>query len=297
MGNGWGPEGRQAAVSFTFDNFGEAAEIEFGSWPESKPIGAHPSVTMALPAILDAIGNGNGNATFFIEGWNLDVYPDEVVAIGNTGHEVASHGFRHEIWTELQPTEEKEKLEAALERYKRHGLDVVGLRPPTSILTPNTIEIVRDLGFTYVSPVRSATGIIDGVAVVPVDFPVADLIYYQPEFAAFRLEPNDAPMLEPEDLVDGFKRSLETTIAGGGYVAVLFHPFQFIIDGELSIERIDAMQQIWDFLSGDERVWFAPCREVADWILERPDRFDGISYEPFDAYKPETFFRDMDLKR
>lgn len=36
---GWGPAGKKGAVSFTFDNLGEASDIEFGKWPKDHPVG------------------------------------------------------------------------------------------------------------------------------------------------------------------------------------------------------------------------------------------------------------------
>ena len=35
-------------VSVTFDNLGEASDLERGWWPEDEPIGAHYSVTEAV---------------------------------------------------------------------------------------------------------------------------------------------------------------------------------------------------------------------------------------------------------
>lgn len=50
-----GPEGRQAAVSLTFDNLAEASDIEFGRWATDRPVGSRPSALLDLPAILDVV--------------------------------------------------------------------------------------------------------------------------------------------------------------------------------------------------------------------------------------------------
>jgi len=42
-------------IVLTFDNFGEAAEIEQGTWPAGAPRGRHPSVTQVLPRLLDLL--------------------------------------------------------------------------------------------------------------------------------------------------------------------------------------------------------------------------------------------------
>ncbi len=37
----WGPQGRRASVSVTFDNLGEACDINMGRWPAGSPVGSH----------------------------------------------------------------------------------------------------------------------------------------------------------------------------------------------------------------------------------------------------------------
>jgi hypothetical protein len=71
--NGWGAERRSGALSFTFDNLGEAADIEFGQWPADKPVGEHYSARRVVPALLSRLEGVR--ATFFIEGWNTGIYP------------------------------------------------------------------------------------------------------------------------------------------------------------------------------------------------------------------------------
>jgi hypothetical protein len=51
----WGPEGKQAGVTITFDNLGEASDLEFGRWPIDRPVGQHHS---AVRASTDPRGAG-----------------------------------------------------------------------------------------------------------------------------------------------------------------------------------------------------------------------------------------------
>ena len=62
------PEGRAAAVSLTFDNLGEAAEIELGLRRPDEPRGGHWSVVSALPVVLEELAGAGLAATFFVEG-------------------------------------------------------------------------------------------------------------------------------------------------------------------------------------------------------------------------------------
>jgi len=61
------------AVLLTFDNLGEAADLERDLTPPA-PVGEHPSVTVALPALLDRLRDLELPATFFVEGINATVY-------------------------------------------------------------------------------------------------------------------------------------------------------------------------------------------------------------------------------
>jgi peptidoglycan/xylan/chitin deacetylase (PgdA/CDA1 family) len=86
------------ALSVTFDNLGEAAELELGLWPEGKALGGHPSVARTLPRLLNLLEQAGVRATFFVEGLNAELYPDALRSIAAAGHEVACHAWRHEQW-------------------------------------------------------------------------------------------------------------------------------------------------------------------------------------------------------
>ena len=60
------------AVLLSFDNLGEAADLERHGAPAPGP---HPSVTVGLPRALDALAALDLRATFFVEGLNAELYP------------------------------------------------------------------------------------------------------------------------------------------------------------------------------------------------------------------------------
>jgi hypothetical protein len=60
----WEPDAQRAAVSVTFDNLGEAADLERGLWPEREPLGRHFSVKRVLPRILGILEELGLQATF-----------------------------------------------------------------------------------------------------------------------------------------------------------------------------------------------------------------------------------------
>src|SRR5690348_1562972 len=127
MSPGAGP---QRTLVLTFDNLGEASELERGARSDAVPLGRHPSVHTALPRLLGALAEHGLRATFFIEAINCQLYPDAVQEIADRGHEVSMHGWRHEAWAALGADEERETLERGLRAFADLGLEVHAFRPP-----------------------------------------------------------------------------------------------------------------------------------------------------------------------
>src|ERR1700722_15642397 len=95
-------------ITLTFDNLGEATALERGTWNRSAPLGADPSVTVALPRLLDELARLGLPATFCVEAINCGLYPAAVREIDARGHELAMHGWGHERWSELDGEHERE---------------------------------------------------------------------------------------------------------------------------------------------------------------------------------------------
>lgn len=94
-GGPW-PNDASAAITVTFDDMGEAADINRGLWPDDQPIGSHYSVVRMLPKFLALAKRYDIHVTYFAESWNLGVYPDAIKSIAEAGHEVAWHAWQHE---------------------------------------------------------------------------------------------------------------------------------------------------------------------------------------------------------
>ena len=165
-----------ATVSVTFDNLGEAAELERGTWPEGQALGEHFSVRECLPELLGVLAAEDLRATFFVEGLNGELYPDALAGVAAAGHEVACHGWRHEPWAEVEG--ERELLARA-----RDALGgPVGFRPPGGRLTARTPALLGELGFGYCSPAGERAGRLGGLAVLPFRWRLIDAYFYLPHF-------------------------------------------------------------------------------------------------------------------
>ena len=80
----------EPVVSVTFDNLGEAAQLELGMWPADVPQGQHFTVVEVLPRLLELLATRKVKATFFVEGLNCELYPDALREIATRGHELAA---------------------------------------------------------------------------------------------------------------------------------------------------------------------------------------------------------------
>lgn len=102
---------------------------------------------------------GRPKATFFILGWLAEKCPDLVRQIHRRGHEVASHGFGHDLCRNLPPDTLKKDLIAS-----RHLLEdligeaVKGYRAPSFSVDERTLELIREAGYGYDSSLNSFSG-------------------------------------------------------------------------------------------------------------------------------------------
>jgi peptidoglycan/xylan/chitin deacetylase (PgdA/CDA1 family) len=178
-------------VALTFDNLGEAADLERGLWPADAPLGRHPSVTEALPRLLDELDALGLRATFFVEAINCELYADAVRGLAARGHEVAMHGWRHEPWDSLEPAREAELLARGVAAFAALGLRPRGFRPPGGALTPRSAALLGEHGFTWCSPEAGWTGPTGPLAAKPFAWPHVDAYWRLESFAGLRVRRGD----------------------------------------------------------------------------------------------------------
>jgi peptidoglycan/xylan/chitin deacetylase (PgdA/CDA1 family) len=245
----------RAAVSVTFDNLGEASDLERGWWPEDEPLGHHHSVTRALPRLLEALDEAGLRATFFVEGLNTELYPDTLRELDARGHELASHGWQHERWSRLDPSAERASLARSIEGMRALGLRPCGFRPPGGELTAATPALLRELGFTYCSPEDGVSG--EGIPVLPFLWQLLDAYHYLPHFADRRGQEDPLP---PAALRSAVSAALDQVARDGGFLALLFHPFLCDTEERLAVVR-DALARVRELVDAGALIC-APCREL-----------------------------------
>jgi peptidoglycan/xylan/chitin deacetylase (PgdA/CDA1 family) len=267
--SGWGSDGRAAAVSVTFDNLGEAMELATGTWPPGAPTGRHHSVTEVLPRILELLDAEGVRCTYFVEGWSAGVYPEAVRRLTEHDHEVAYHGWRHEHWSDLPSADAERALIArGVAAMREHGVQLRGFRPPGGTLTPWTTGILREHGFTYVSPAGRTAAPLDGMVALPFRWTAIDAYYFLDTFGSLRRAFGDgAGTLRPERLLAGVRQALDDVLTTGGYLSLLFHPFL-----QADPAHFDAMAEVVAGVAAHPDIWCAPCGAHAQWALEHRER-------------------------
>jgi len=267
------PGGARGALSLTFDNLGEAAEIELGAIDADARSGEHFTVAEVLPSLLDSLRGVDLSATFFLEGLNTEHYPEALAGIAAAGHEVAYHAWRHEQWADLSAAEQAENLERGLAGFRGLGIEIAGLRPPGGLLGEDGLAVLREAGLRYCSPAGAGAGEDGGIALLPFQWRHLDASCVLPPLADVREQMTGSPdPVDPGAFLSSLEESLERVAREGGYIATVLHPFML---GWLGDDRLRVLLDAVAEMSRRGELWVAPCAEVAERVLERPDLFEG----------------------
>lgn len=117
--------------------------------------------------ILDILDEYGLRATFFVLGWVADRRPALVREISRRGHEIACHGYGHQLIYRLSPQEfraDVSKAKAILEDLC--GERVNGYRAPSYSITAKSLwalDILVEEGFSYDSSIFPITHDIYGI--------------------------------------------------------------------------------------------------------------------------------------
>ena len=135
-----------------------AMSIDVEDWFQVQNLGIDPSlwdshekrVEANVDRMLELMLENNVTCTCFILGWIAERHPTTIKKIAEAGHEIASHGYNHELIYEISHDRFRKDIKdtkSLLEDLT--GEQVFGYRAPCFSITDWAIDILQDEGYTY----------------------------------------------------------------------------------------------------------------------------------------------------
>jgi polysaccharide deacetylase family protein (PEP-CTERM system associated) len=123
------------------------------TWPEREF-----RVEGAMDRMLELMEQLNVKATCFVLGWVAERVPRLVQRIADAGHEIASHGYGHQLVHDLLPREFRRDVKRSKQLLEdMTGRSVRGYRAPSFSITDWAIPILQETGFEYDSSLFPTT--------------------------------------------------------------------------------------------------------------------------------------------
>ncbi len=260
------PGGARVAVLLSYDvdnetiqglrtgniNIGQLSQGQYGS-------------RVALPRIVKLMDEQEIPATFFFPAWSLKLAPEQAGIIQKSGrHEIGVHGWIHELNTSLDGATESRLLAQAVDQIEAiTGTRPVGYRAPSWNHSPNTLQIVRDMGFLYESSLmhddRPYELLQDGEPTGVVELPVEWILDDAP-----LLNPLGTRYMNPRDVMQVWMDEFDKAWEEGTIFLLTMHPH---VIGHRS--RLVALEGLIEHIKSKDQVWFATHEQAARYVRER----------------------------
>ena len=260
------PGGARVAVLLSYDvdnetiqglrtgniNIGQLSQGQYGS-------------RVALPRIVKLMDEQEIPATFFFPAWSLKLAPEQADIIQQSGrHEIGVHGWIHELNTSLDGATESRLLAQAVDQIEAiTGTRPVGYRAPSWNHSPNTLQIVRDMGFLYESSLmhddRPYELLQDGEPTGVVELPVEWILDDAP-----LLNPLGSRYMNPRDVMQVWMDEFDKAWEEGTIFLLTMHPH---VIGHRS--RLVALEGLIEHIKSKDQVWFATHEQAAHYVRER----------------------------
>lgn len=259
------PNGARVAVLLSFDVDNETIEgLRNGTISVGPLSNGEYGSRVALPRIVDLLDEEGIPASFFFPAWSLKLAPHQAdVVQASDMHEIAVHGWIHESNSILDAITEKRLLSQSIDALEElTGVRPVGYRAPSWNFSPNTLSIIREMGFIYESSLMAddrpyellQNGEPTGVVELPVEWILDDAPLFNP--LGDRYSP---PREVMQVWIDEFDKAWEE----GTMFLLTMHPH---ISGHRS--RIIALEGLIDHIKAKGEVWFATHAEAALYVRE-----------------------------
>lgn len=120
-------------------------------FPHSSWSQVSSRIEASVDMLLEVMENAHATGTFFVLGWIAERFPKSIVRrIHEAGHEIASHGYRHQLLTELSESEIRKDLEHSKKLLEDiTGASVIGYRAPAFSINKTALQLLSELGYVY----------------------------------------------------------------------------------------------------------------------------------------------------
>lgn len=256
------PGGARCAVALSFDSDHETNELRDGGKSIGRLSQGEYGSRRGVPRIRALLDRHGVKASFFVPGVSASLHPDEQKSLVDDGHEVALHGWIHEVNTLVPPAQERELMLRAADTLERiTGVRPVGMRTCSWDYSPTTLSIAEELGLIYDSSLFSdddpyeivTNGRATGIVELPVEWIRDDAPYLaMNRFGSAR------PYTPPTAVLDIFLREFEGAYAEGGLFLLTMHPH---ISGYRS--RIFILEELLKRIAEKGDCWVATHADIA----------------------------------
>ena len=259
-------DGARVCVALSFDSDHETSTLREGSVSPGRLAQGEYGSRAAVPRILKVLKRYDIRASFFVPGVVALLHPDEQRRVVDAGHELAMHGWIHEMTSELPAAAERDLIRRAYETLtKTGGRPPVGVRVPSWDFSPTTLSAIRELGLLYDSSLMAddepyellEDGEPTGIVELPVEWIKDDAPYFGMNRAT-----GLRPYTPPSSVLEIFKAEFDGAVAEGGLFLLTMHPH---ITGHRS--RMAGLVQLIEYMKSVDRVWFATHEDVARYCL------------------------------
>jgi len=261
------PNGARVAVLLSFDVDNETVALRFGEPTVGSLSQAQYGARAGLQRIVNLLDAHKIPATFFIPSVSLALTPTMADVIKKSGrHEFGVHGWIHEMNSTLPDSVERRLLTKALgELTTMTGTKPTGYRAPSWNFSPNTLSILRDLGFRYESSLMAddrpyellQNGKPTGMVEIPVEWILDDAPLFDPR--GDRYSP-------PREVAKVWMDEFDKAYDEGTMLVLTMHPH---ISGHRS--RIIALEQLIAHIEskGAGKVWWTTHGEAAEYVRKQ----------------------------
>ncbi|MDT2021281.1 polysaccharide deacetylase family protein [Methylocella sp. CPCC 101449] len=216
--------------------------------------------------ILDLLDETGLKASMSINGKAAELYPDQIRAVADAGHEPVGHGWENDMLTnDSDPEQELEEIR----RVTKAITDAAGVRPvgwtsPGSAGSSNTLNFLAAEGYLWngdeadddLPYVKTTTG--GPMVLLPrVNTPTNDLSIWI------------AGKNPPSVIWEQFKDTFDELYAEGQrghpkWIEIVLHAH---MAGRPTL--IPTIRKCIAYAKQHENVWFARKRDIAEWTLKR----------------------------